>query len=162
LPRRKKSDQHTDPDDPPRRRANNRPGHGTFANDRPPVYQIISRQTGEVRIWVLDRTDKANTQAMLQTLLPPGAILYSDELSAYNDWPAHFTVCHSKDEWARDDNGDGVREVHCNTCEGAHTGLRTFLRIFRGVHKAYLACYLAVWWYVEGGAKWEPDILYLR
>jgi hypothetical protein len=35
-------------------------------------------------------------------------------------------------EWARDDNGDGVREVHCNTLEG----LRNFLRPFRGVNKS--------------------------
>ena len=25
-------------------------------------------------------------------------------------------VCHSAGEWARDDDGDGKREVHCNTC----------------------------------------------
>ena len=28
---------HEDPEDPPRRRANNRRGHGTFATDRPPI-----------------------------------------------------------------------------------------------------------------------------
>jgi hypothetical protein len=37
--------------------------------------------------------------------------------------------------WARDDNSDGQREVHCNTCEGAGAALRTYLRAFRGVHK---------------------------
>jgi transposase len=123
------------------------------------VYQIISRQTGEVRIWVQDTTDKANTQALLQTLLPPGATLYSDELSAYQGWPEHFTVCHSKDEWARDDDGDGVCEVHCNSCEGAHTGLRTFLRVFRGVHKAYLACYLAVYEAIRNARRITPEIV---
>ena len=33
----KKGIPHDDPADPPRRRANGRRGHGTFANDRPPV-----------------------------------------------------------------------------------------------------------------------------
>jgi transposase-like protein len=50
----------------------------------------------------------------------------------------------SAKEWARDDDGDGIREVHTNTAEGMWTGLRNFLRPFRGVHKKYLAGYVAV------------------
>jgi hypothetical protein len=42
--------------------------------------------------------------------------------------PAHATVNHGQHEWARDDDGDGVREVHCNSCEGAGAALRSFLR----------------------------------
>jgi hypothetical protein len=42
-------------------------------------------------------------------------------------------------EYARDDDGDGFCEAHCNTQEGIWTGLRNFLRPFRGVHKKYLA-----------------------
>jgi transposase-like protein len=56
----------------------------------------------------------------------------------------HSTVCHSKGEFARDDDGDGINEVHCNSCEGLWTGLRNFLRPFRGVHKRYLAQYVAI------------------
>ena len=74
--------------------------------------------------------------------------VYTDESSAYNHVSdtgrAHHTVCHSRREYARDDEGDGVREVHCNTMEGIWTGLRNFLRPFRGVHKKYLAQYVAV------------------
>jgi hypothetical protein len=43
-------------------------------------------------------------------------------------------------EWARDDDGDGIREVHVNTLEG----LRNFLRPFRGVNKVYLSQYVAM------------------
>jgi len=52
----------------------------------------------------------------------------------------HVTVCHTpgKRVWARDDDGDGIREVHVNTIEGLWTGLRNFLRPFRGVNKIYL------------------------
>src|SRR5437868_7216283 len=62
----------------------------------------------------------------------------------------HATVRHGqagkgKREWARDDDGDGIREVHCNGCEGAGAGLRTFLRMFRGVHKKYLGDYVATY-----------------
>jgi hypothetical protein len=50
----------------------------------------------------------------------------------------HATVRHGVHEWARDDDDDGRREVHGNTCEGAGAGLRTYLRAFRGVHQPYL------------------------
>ena len=33
------------------------------------------------------------------------------------------TVCHAEKEWARDDDGDGIREVHVNTLEGSVDGL---------------------------------------
>ena len=56
----------------------------------------------------------------------------------------HATVCHSQGEWARDDDGDGIREVHDNTLEGLWTGLRNFLRQFRGVSKHYLRQYVAI------------------
>jgi transposase-like protein len=134
--RGKKGDAHPDPLDPPRRRGNAKPGHGTFENDRPPVFQIISRESGEVRVIVCGTATKETCQGLLLQLLLPGSILYSDELSGYQGWPDHFTVRHSAKEWARDDDGDAKREVHCNTCEGAHAALRTFLRRFQGVHKA--------------------------
>lgn len=58
----------------------------------------------------------------------------------------HRTVDHSgpKWTWASDVDGDGVREVHCNTLEGLWTGVRNFLRPFRGVSKWFLAQYVAV------------------
>ena len=56
----------------------------------------------------------------------------------------HATVCHNAGEWARDDDGDGIREVHDNTLEGLWTGLRNFLRPFRGVNKKYLHQYVAI------------------
>lgn len=74
--------------------------------------------------------------------------VYTDEWRGYNGLPAigrnHATVCHAAHEWARDDDGDGVREVHCNTLEGLWTGLRNFLRPFRGVNKEYLHQYVAI------------------
>jgi hypothetical protein len=70
--------------------------------------------------------------------------LFTDEAPNYTGLhPHHGTVCHAVHEWARDDDGDGIREVHCNSCEGAGAALRTYLRVFRGVHKYYLAEYVA-------------------
>lgn len=57
----------------------------------------------------------------------------------------HAAVTHSAKEFARDDDGDGINEVHCNSCEGLWTGVRNFLRPFRGVNKIYLAQYIAIY-----------------
>jgi len=143
-----KGDKHPDPDDPPRRRANKRRGKGTMENDRPPVAGVVGRESGQIRLTVSDDTKQATIQPQVESKTEPTTTLYTDESSAYNLVAAtgrgHGTVCHSKREWARDDDGDGIREVHCNTMEGIWTGLRNFLRPFRGVHKKYLAQYVAM------------------
>jgi hypothetical protein len=67
--------------------------------------------------------------------VPPGRTrLSTDAWQSYRgSHPAHATVAHRVRAWARDDTGDGQREVHGNTCEGAGAGLRTYGRVFRGV-----------------------------
>jgi len=154
--RGEKSTPHKDPCDPPRRRANKRKGHGTYETDRPPIFSIVGRQSGVVRYFVRHHADAATCLAVVKSTVPQGStILYTDEWKGYLPvadklQTRHATVRHSPDaeggrEWARDDDGDGVREVHCNSCEGAGTGLRTFLREFRGVHKKHLADYVATY-----------------
>ena len=101
---------------------------------------MISRETGEQRYWVCDHADTRTCHALIAENVPARSTrLYTDEWQSYHGRHAtHATVCHSAHEWARDDDGDGQREVHCNTCEGVGAALRTYLRAFRGVHKQYL------------------------
>ena len=143
-----KGQTHLDPADPPRRRANKRRGRGTMDNDRPPVLGVVGRTTGQIRLTVCDNTQQTTIQPPVERDTVSTTTLNTDESSAYNQVSAtgrgHATVCHSQHEWARDDDGDGIREVHCNTMEGIWTGLRNFLRFFRGVHKKYLAQYVAI------------------
>jgi hypothetical protein len=72
----------------------------------------------------------------------------TDEWCGYNGLPGigrfRTTVCHAVGEWAQDDDGDGIREVQVNALEGQWTGLRSFLRPFRGVNKVYLHQYVAM------------------
>jgi transposase len=138
---------HPDPADPPRRRANKRKGHGTYANDRPPIISIISRETGEPRWWVCDHADTRTCATLIAENIPAESTwVYTDEWQSYRgSHPAHATVRHGVHEWARDDDGDGRREVHGNTCEGAGAALRTYLRAFRGVHMQYLHLYVATY-----------------
>jgi transposase len=79
---------------------------------------------------------------------------------------AHSTVRHGRDEqgrreWARDDDGDGIREVHCNGCEGVGAPLRTFLRVFRGVHKKHLGEYVASFETMTNAKRITGEILRL-
>jgi transposase-like protein len=143
--RGKKGVEHFDPLDPPRCRANKRRGRGTFANDRPPVVGTIGRDSGQVRLRVVADTKQMTLCKHVQRFTQPGTQVYTDEYDSYNtvDRPRSM-VAHGHKEWARDDNGDGIREVHTNTTEGMWSGLRTFLRVFRGVSKHFLSGYVAI------------------
>jgi transposase len=144
--RGKKGDPHPDPDDPPRRRANKRRGRGPYANDRPPGLGVGGRSSGEVRLRVVADTQSPTLCHQLERFTRPDAHLYTDEYQSYNALQRRrTTVCHGEHEWARDDDGDRHCEVHVNTAEGCWTGLRNFLRPFRGVHKRYLAGYVAIY-----------------
>jgi hypothetical protein len=80
-----------------------------------------------------------------------GTTVNTDEWNGYNRIGKRHgrvprRVDHSgpKWTWALDLDGDGVREVHGTTLEGLWTGVRNFLRPFRGVSKWFLAQYVAV------------------
>ena len=158
-----KGTKHRDPDDPPRRRANKRKGKGTMANDRPPVVGVVGRESGQIRLDVCDDTTQDTIQPEIEKKTISTTTFYTDESNAYNrvanTGRGHGTVCHSKREWARDDDGDGIREVHCNTMEGIWTGLRNFLRPFRGVHKHNLAQYVAMFEWSHNLKNVTPDFL---
>jgi hypothetical protein len=128
---------HRDPTDPPRRRAHTRQGHGTDANDRPPILRLISRDTGEPRWWVCDHAQTRTCAGLIAEHIPIGGTwLSTDEWqSDRGSHPSHATGAHGVHAWARDDHRDGQREVHGPTCEGAGAALRPDLRAFRGVHQ---------------------------
>jgi transposase len=128
----RKNTPHPHPADPPWRRANKRKGHGTYANERPPIISIVSRDTGEYRFWVCDHAAKRTGDDLIAQNVPVvSTLFYTDEWQGYHgSHAAHASVRHSAHEWARDDDGDGRREVHCNPCEGAGAALRTYLRAF--------------------------------
>jgi transposase len=156
---------HRDPNDPPRRRANKRRGRGTMANDRPPVQGIVGRTTKQIRLIVCENTRQITIQPNVEDATETSTTFYTDESNAYLHIAAtgrgHATVCHSRREWARDDDGDGIREVHCNTMEGIWTGLRNFLRLFRGVHKRNLALYVAMFEWAHNLKRITPAFMRL-
>jgi transposase len=109
------------------------------------VVGTVGRQSGQCRLRVCKQTDGATLRRHVHGYTLPQATCYTDEWRGYNRVErTHHTVCHGRGEWARDDDGDGVREVHTNSIEGLWTTPRNFLRPFRGVHKKHLKYYLAM------------------
>jgi transposase-like protein len=145
--RGKKGEKHRDLTDPPRRRANKQKGHGTYDNDRPPVVGTVGRESGQVRLRVVKHTNGKTLKQHIACFTQPKAVANTDRVAwkGYNRIERqHVTVQHGEHEWARDDDGDDIREVHINTTEGMWTGIRNFLRPFRGVHKDHLSGYIAM------------------
>lgn len=144
--RGKKGVEHFDERDPPRCRANKRKGRGTWDNDRPPVLGVIGRSSKQVRLRVGQDVKKVTLHRHVHTFTRSDSLVLTDENDSYNGLKrAHQRVSHLVKEWARDDDGDGLFEVHTNSAEGLWTGLRRFLRTFRGVAKSFLSGYVAIY-----------------
>jgi transposase len=54
----------------------------------------------------------------------------------------------------RDEDGDGINEVHVNTMEGIWSLLRQYIRTFRGVCKKYLHLYVNAFEFLHN-LKWR-------
>jgi len=128
-----------------------------------PVAGVVGREKSELRLRVCHHANRAELEPVIAASVPPGATVNTDEWRSYDHLPEaghpHPTVNHGAGEYARDDDGDGVREVHVNTIEGDWTGARNFLRTFRGVSKVYLQQYLAVFEWTSNEKRIRPPLL---
>ena len=158
--RGKKGEKHADPAAPPRWRANNQRGHGTYDNERPPVVGTLGRESGQGRWRVVHHTDGKTLKRHVARFTTSTARVNTDEWRGYNRLArAQVTVKHGLPEGARDEEGDGIRAVHTNTAEGMWTGLRNFLRPFRGVHKKHLVGYVAMHEHAVNLKKISPALI---
>lgn len=127
------------------------------------MFGTVGRESGQIRLEVLFHTTKVEVQGTLSGLRGELGTCYSDEHVAYvgvqTPEREHKTVCHSAKEWARDDDGDGINEVHINTIEGLWTDVRNFLRRFKGVSKYYLYGYIAWFEWIKNHKKIMPKLI---
>ena len=143
-----KGDEHDDPDDPPRSRANPRRGRGTYETDRPVITGTVGRDSDELHLSVVSDSQNETLVPVFRAQIAEEATLYSDDAHHFHavaeQVDTHHSLDHNQDEFARDPDDDGFHEIHSNTIEGIWVGLRNFLRRFRGVHKDYLPQYVAM------------------
>lgn len=120
-------------------------GRGTSADEKNPVLGLVERG-GLVRLQVLDNVQQKTIEPVIKNTVKIGSLIYTDEYNIYNKvntWGyEHKTVNHGAGEYARDEDGDGFYEVHCNTQEGIWSLLRSWLRPHRGVSQEKLPFYV--------------------
>jgi transposase len=108
---------------------------------------------GDVVIRMLENVQQMTIKPLIQATIAPGTCVYTDEYdidSRLDQWSyEHKSVCHSSGEYARDDDGDGVYEVHVNTMEGFWSLLRSWLRPHRGISQDNLPQYLGFFEFVH-------------
>jgi transposase len=112
---------------------------------------------GQVVIKMLSDVKQQTIKPLITETIAPGATVMTDEYDIYAKLPewgyGHKTVCHSKREFARDEDGDGFCEVHVNTIEGFWSLLRSWLRPHRGVSQELLPIYLGFFEFVHNVRK---------
>jgi len=118
---------------------------------------------GEVVIRMLENVQQITTGPLIQTVITPGAQVYTDEYDSYArlaDWGfEHNRVCHSSGEYARDEDGDGFHEMHVNTIEGFWSLLRSWLRPHRGISQEKLPLYLGFFEFVHNTRRRGKSLL---
>ncbi|MFZ1643458.1 MAG: IS1595 family transposase [Candidatus Contendobacter sp.] len=134
------------------RRLQGAPGRGTLEKEKPPIFGMIERG-GEVRIVMLENVQQKTIRPLIEATIEPGTVVNTDEYVIYAALPqwgyVHQSVCHSRGEYARDEDGDGFHEVHVNTMEGFWSLLRSWLRPHRGISQEKLPIYLGFFEFVH-------------
>jgi transposase-like protein len=130
-------------------------GRGTAAGDKPPVLGLLQRN-GCVSIKMLENVQSETIRPIILQRVKTNTKVYTDEYVIYHwlsEFYTHQTVNHSQAEYARDQDGDGKREVHVNTMEGFWSLLRSWLRPHRGISQERLPYYLAFFEFIHNIRK---------
>ncbi|MCY7350172.1 MAG: IS1595 family transposase [Cytophagaceae bacterium] len=141
---------------PRRRRLKGKRGRGTSADEKNPVFGMVERG-GSVCLRVLPNVKQKTIRPVIDGCAASGSLINTDEYNIYNklvDWGyAHKVVNHGQGEYARDEDGDGFHEVHCNTQEGIWSLLRSWLRPHRGVSQEKLPFYVGYFEWIHNLRK---------
>jgi transposase-like protein len=132
------------------------PGRGTLAKEKPPIPGLL-RRGGEVAVRMLADVRQVTIRPVIEATVARGTLVHTDEYGVYARLEAwgygHKTVCHGRGEYARDEDGDGFREVHVDTLEGFRSLLRSWLRPHRGVSQEKLPAYLGFFQLVHNARR---------
>ena len=102
---------------------------------------------------MLANVQQTTIRPVIEATVARGTLVHTDEYDVYarlETWGySHKTVCHTRGEYARDEDGDGFCEVHVNTLEGVWSLLRSWLRSHRGISQEKLPLYLGFFRFVH-------------
>ena len=118
---------------------------------------------GMVVLHMLENVKQVTIKPIVNAFVEKGSMIYTDEYDIYSrldEWGYYRnSVCHSKGEYARDEDGDGFHEVHVNTMEGFWSLLRSWLRPHRGISQEHLPLYLSFFQAVHNIRKRGKSLL---
>jgi len=104
-------------------------GRGTYVGDKPPVFILADRGTGERYVIPTKAADESTIRLLLANRQQESSTVYTDGFRAY--------------EPLEEDDGEYVDgDVHVNTCESHRSLVRSWLSPHRGVSKDKLTPYL--------------------
>jgi transposase-like protein len=139
-----------------RRRRKGKAGRGTLEKERPPVFGMMQRG-GQVAINLLANIKQKTIESFIKATIIPGTLVYTDAYSIdarLQSWGyAHKSVNHGRGECARDEDGDGLCDVHVHTMEGFWSLLLSWLRPHRGISQEKLPLYLGFFEFVHNVRK---------
>jgi transposase-like protein len=139
-----------------RRRRTGQGGRGTLEKERPPVFGMRQRG-GQVVIKMLANVQQKTIEPCITETIVPGTRVYTDEYSMYARLRAwgydHKRVNHGRGEFARDEDGDGLCEVHVHTMAGFWSFWRSGLRPHRGISQEKRRLYLGFFAFVPNVRK---------
>lgn len=122
---------------------------------------MVGRESGLLCLAVLRSRGRSALEPKVVGATAPGAAVDTDAWSGYGGLSGKGRRhAAGPRQWARDDDGDGVREVHNNPMEGIRTGLQNFLRPFRGVAKDYLQQYVSILQWTYNLPQATPALLF--
>ncbi|TKX72411.1 IS1595 family transposase [Halorubrum sp. GN11GM_10-3_MGM] len=127
-------------DQPSRSRGLSTRGRGTFAEDKPPVFVLADRGSGERYVVPAKTATESRIRLLLADRQQESLTVYTDGFRAYepleeDDAFTREYVVHGDGEYV-----DG--DVHVNTCESHASLARRWLSPHRGVSKDRLTPYL--------------------
>ena len=127
-------------DGPSRSRGLSTRGRGSYDGDKPPVFVLADRGTGERYVVLAKSADGSTVRLFLANHEEESLTVYTDGFRAYDplDDDERFDR-----EFVVHGNGEYVdRVVHVNTCESHGSLLRPWLSPHRGISKDRLTLYL--------------------
>ncbi|WP_436932850.1 IS1595 family transposase [Halosimplex halobium] len=127
-------------DRPSRSRGLSTRGRGTYNEDKPPVFVLVDRGSGEEYVHPAKAAEESTIRLLLGDRQQESLTVYTDGFRAYepldeDDAFDRKYVVHGEGEYA-----DG--DVHVNTCESHASLARRWLSPHRGVSKDNLTPYL--------------------
>ncbi|SEP23082.1 Transposase and inactivated derivatives [Halogranum amylolyticum] len=127
-------------DQPSRSRGLSTRGRGSYEGDKPPVFTIVDRGTGQRYVVPAKSADESRVRLLLADHEEESLTVYTDGFRAYDpleddeEFDREYVV-HGDGEYV-----DG--DVHVNTCESHASLARRWLSPHRGVSKDKLTQYL--------------------